>query len=419
MASLDDQPSEPQPHMEKATRIAYAAQVFTPGSPVSRLSTFAGRWQQIRDVANVVGQRGQHAVIYGERGVGKTSLANVLSEIFAQMREEINLKSVRVNCNSSDTFDSLWITILRDLEVDPDIAVFPMGSPTPEDVRHILGKLPSSLVIIDELDRLDDDDALSLLADTVKTLSDHDSPATLVLVGIADSIMELIGDHQSVERALVQIPMPRMNLDELTEIIDKGTERLSLNIGSGPRVRIGRLSEGLPHYTHLLALYAAQRAITDDRNEILDADVDSAIEISVEKVQHSIQSAYRHAIRSARTPNRFAEVLLACALASKDDLGYFTAGSVRAPMSRIMKKNYEIAGFARHLDEFTKIERGSVLIKSGQPRNYFYRFQNPILQPYVILNGIASQMISEEMLEDQTSVAREPELPFGSPESGT
>jgi hypothetical protein len=205
-----------------------------------------------------------------------------------------------------------------------------------------------------------------------------------------------------------------MSLDELTEIIDKGMAKLSLTIDDNTRRRIARLSEGLPHYTHLLALYASQRAITDDRNEIIGTDVDSAIQISVEKVQHSILSAYQTAVRSTRTTNRFKEVLLACALAEKDDLGYFTAGSVRQPMSRIMGKEYDIAGFARNLDELTKMERGSVLIKNGQPRSFFYRFQNPILQPYVILTGIASGLISEELLEELARFNQaHPELPFG------
>lgn len=404
----------PSGQLEKAARLAYAGQVFTPGSPVSHLSMFAGRWSQIRDVANAVGQTGQHAVIYGERGVGKTSLSNVLTEIFGEMKNKFDFNSARVNCNSSDSFATLWITVLRELEIEITEAGFPTGAPTPEDIRHLLGKQQQPcLIIIDELDRLDDDEALSLLADTVKTLSDHSTPATVVLVGVADSIMELIGDHQSVERALVQIPMPRMSLDELKEIVDKGAEKLDLTIGKESRLRIARLSDGLPHYTHLLALYASQRAITDDRNEIIDSDVSSAIQVAVEKVQHSILSAYRTAIRSTRSGSLFKEVLLACALADKDDLGYFSAGSVRQPMSRIMGKPYEIASYARHLDAFTKFERGSVLIKNGQPRNYFYRFQNPILQPYVILMGIATGTISEEFLEELARFNRaNPELPF-------
>ena len=37
-------------------------------------------------------------------------------------------------------------------------------------------------------------------------------PATVVLIGVADSVGELIREHGSVERALVQIQMPRMSI---------------------------------------------------------------------------------------------------------------------------------------------------------------------------------------------------------------
>jgi hypothetical protein len=45
---------------------------------------------------------------------------------------------------------------------------------------------------------------------TIKTLSDNASSikTTLILVGVADSVDELIGEHQSIERAIKQVPMP-------------------------------------------------------------------------------------------------------------------------------------------------------------------------------------------------------------------
>lgn len=52
-----------------------AGQVFTPGSPVNERDLFSGRIEQIQSVLDAVTQRGYHAVLYGERGVGKTSLA--------------------------------------------------------------------------------------------------------------------------------------------------------------------------------------------------------------------------------------------------------------------------------------------------------------------------------------------------------
>lgn len=378
----------------KLQRLAEVAQVFTPGTPIDRLDLFAGRFGLVRDVINALNQRGQHVVLYGERGVGKTSLANVLSDVFAR-NTRLDLTSIRVNCNSSDDFASLWRTIFRRLKVEP-LADHEIA---PERVREVLEEQPRPLlIVIDELDRLGDDDALSLLADTIKALSDHAVRATIVLVGVADSIDDLVGDHRSVERALVQVKMPRMSRRELVEIVEKGIARLGMGIDPEAKTKIASLSEGLPHYTHLLGLHAAQSAIMDDRQGVTIGDVDNATRVAVEKAQQSILGDYHKATRSPRKDNLYKQVLLACALAPKDELGYFAAGGVRDPMSRIMGEPYEIPAFARHLNEFTTAERGSVLSKEGQPRKYFYRFANPLLQPFVILHGLSRKLISEETL---------------------
>jgi len=62
----------------------------------------------------------------------------------------------------------------------------------------------------------------TLLADTIKNLSDHSLDVTIILIGVADTVDELIEGHKSIERALVQVPMPRMSSQELNQIIDKG-----------------------------------------------------------------------------------------------------------------------------------------------------------------------------------------------------
>ena len=55
-----------------------ANQVFTPGAPISEAELFSGRIDQVNKIIDTISQRGYHAVLYGERGVGKTSLSNVL-----------------------------------------------------------------------------------------------------------------------------------------------------------------------------------------------------------------------------------------------------------------------------------------------------------------------------------------------------
>jgi hypothetical protein len=260
------------------------------------------------------------------------------------------------------------------------------------------------MIVIDELDRLEDDEALSLLADTIKTLSDHAVPVTLVLVGVADSVDELLGDHFSVGRALTQVHLPRMSTSELEEIVDKGLSELHLEVEPGARRRIARLSEGLPFYTHSLALHAGQHAVADDRGTIEDVDVSRGVERVVGKTQHSIRTAYEKAVRSPRKDTLFQQVLLACALAPKGPLGHFTAGAVREPMSRILGEEVDISKFNRHLNAFAGDKRGRALEKSGEERGWYYRFADPLLQPFVILTGLARNGVDEKLVAEMQAL---------------
>src|SRR5437763_6324642 len=63
---------------EAESLAAQAAKVFQPRTPITTKELFAGRWNELKTVADAVNQVGLHVVIYGERGVGKTSIANVV-----------------------------------------------------------------------------------------------------------------------------------------------------------------------------------------------------------------------------------------------------------------------------------------------------------------------------------------------------
>jgi hypothetical protein len=56
--------------------IVEVTNAFTPSTPITSRDSFAGRSREIQKVIGVVTEPGKHAIIYGERGVGKTSLAN-------------------------------------------------------------------------------------------------------------------------------------------------------------------------------------------------------------------------------------------------------------------------------------------------------------------------------------------------------
>ena len=219
-----------------------------------------------------------------------------------------------------------------------------------------------------------------------------------MLVGVAESVEELITEHASIERALAQINMPRMSEDELAQIIIKGLESVAMEIDDVALGRITRLSQGLPHYTHLLGQQSALVAFDAQSDEVTTEHVNIAIATSVERSQESIAQQYYSATYSARE-NLYKQVLLACACAESDDRGFFSAGAVRDSLSRILERPMEIPQFAMHLNAFST-DRGPILKKVGLRKRFRYRFTNPLVQPYVLMKGIQEGIIPATMLDD-------------------
>jgi hypothetical protein len=47
---------------------------FTPGPPIEEVAQFSGRKSVIQRLQDIAIEKARHAIIFGERGVGKTSL---------------------------------------------------------------------------------------------------------------------------------------------------------------------------------------------------------------------------------------------------------------------------------------------------------------------------------------------------------
>ena len=175
-----------------------------------------------------------------------------------------------------------------------------------------------------------------------------------------------------------------------------------MTINEDAKRRIEHLSQGLPHYAHLLALHSAQAAATEGRLNIQTEDTQRAVEKALQQAQESVARDYHRGTMSPRE-NLYKQVLLACALAETDSLGFFSAADVAVPMGAIMGRPFDILAFAQHLYTFCERSRGPVLQRTGVTGSYRFRFKNPLMLPYVIMNGLKSGLITEAQVNTLTT----------------
>lgn len=380
--------------------------VFTPGFPINQQDLFRGRIPQLKKIMDTIPSPGRHPIIYGQRGVGKTSFVNILTHFFLRGQT-----AVKVTCDGSDTFKSIWNRVFQKVTVDfkersfgfsrqeserrVNLASFlgrpesePLNGVTPADVADVLSLLKvRAIFVIDEFDRVSEAVAKVGLADLIKNLSDNNPNATLILVGVGESISDLIGEHPSIARNLVQIEMPLMADSEIKEIVAKGAEKLNVEINADVLDEIAFLSSGFPHYAHLLGLSICKAClIRDTRSVDLGLFEELACSLAVEDAIESYRDGFSTATRTSKQ-SRYPQVLCACGIAKCDERGVFRATDVVDAMNVLFSDYVTVQAVVPALQAFTEEERGGILVKVPYGAQNHYRFREPMMRPFLRIKG--------------------------------
>jgi hypothetical protein len=331
---------------------------------------------------------------------------------------------VKVNTNQGDLFADVWRRALDEVYWDEDKPVIGFGgesskqretlrhalgisnTPSIDEIRRVLSLLKRSVFIFDEFDR-GSSAVKTAFTDLIKALSDYEVDATVVIVGVSDTVDDLVRDHASIVRSIVQVQLPRMDERELKEILEKASKVLNIEFTDEAASLIVRMSQGLPHYTHLIGLHATREAAERLSRRVETEDVHASFGKAVLQAVQSIREKYLQATHSAHKDALYEKVILGCASAAstaRDALGYFHLSDVVVPLSAILQRpNVSIATFQKHTNEFCESERGLVLERAGSPRAYRYRFRDPLLLPFIFMNAASAGVISPEQLRTLTA----------------
>lgn len=386
--------------MDKLQRIAQANQVFTPGYPVRQRDLFSGRSTQLERTIETLTAPGRHPVIFGQRGVGKTSLANILGQVLQ------NLMSVKISCDGSDTFATIWNRVLNSASITfkqqalgfnqeqavrtislADALGHDPNTTKPAEIADLLRRLQGYCVIIlDEFDKVADGAAKTAFADLIKILSDNAPEVTVVFVGVAENIHELVGEHPSIDRNLVQIELPLMSDQEIQTIFETGLERLTIEVEPTVVRQVPLLAGGFPHYAHLLGLCAAKACAENEVAKLSPPLFDIACNLAVDDAIEKYRDAYAKATATTQT-SRYPLILSACGYAHTDSRGVFRATDVVDSIREVFNENVTIQGVVPALGEFLSERRAAILKAVKVGGRQCYRFKDPMMRPFCRLKA--------------------------------
>lgn len=389
---------------EEAIAASGVRDVFTPHTPINHADLLFGRSREVQKMVATLNTPGQHVLVYGERGVGKSSLANVVCALLSIL---LTKKMFIKRCDASDTFESILkgplaevgadlvltdVTEERERKVGVAASVLKGSVSTnqvgtyrashslsPSTVAEEIADL-EGLLVVDEADAIGDAVDKRKLAELMKLLSDAGSKFKVMVVGIAATGADLTAAHPSVHRCLRETKLERIADSGLRAILTEGSSKVGLSFTPKVSAAIVRLSAGYPYFTHLIALKCAEEAVADSRSEIRDAHLKEALDLAVVDAEDTLKTAYDKAVRSASTQT-YRQIVSAAASVKTEE---FSAAELRDAIERHTGEHISQGSLNNFLKRLLSNDGASLLRRTAKG---VYKFSDPRMASYARMVG--------------------------------
>ena len=285
-----------------ATIRAKLRHAFTPSQPVAERRMFAGREDVLKTVIRAIEDQRLHVVIYGERGIGKTSLLHMLTQAAGEARYIVVYSSCGANSTFEETFRAAAYDIpllfhagfaptTSEAEKGASLAdLLPAGALTPKKFGDLCAKITGTrvLIILDEFDRCESATFRREVAELIKNLSDRLGRVQLVLAGVAADLTELVEHIPSIRRNILAVRVPKMSDTEVLQIVANGEREAGVNFDEAARNFIVEVARGSPYIANLLCHHAGHAALDHGRAAVDGDDVWTAVDRTVLEFQARI-----------------------------------------------------------------------------------------------------------------------------------
>jgi Cdc6-like AAA superfamily ATPase len=284
---------------------------FTPSQPVADRRLFAGRDDVLKTIIRSIEDQRLHVVLYGERGIGKTSLMHVLTQAATEARYIVVYTSCGANSNFDETFRAAAsdIPLLFHSGFSPTAAETEKGSsladllPTeplsPRKFGDLCAKLTGTrvLIILDEFDRAESGAFRRDVAELIKNLSDRLGRVQLVLAGVAADLTELVEHIPSIRRNIFALRVPKMSEQEILQIVSNGEREADLKFDAQAGAFVVEVARGSPYIANLICHHAGHAALDAGRATVAAADVANAVDRAIMEFQGRIPTPAQVQVR--------------------------------------------------------------------------------------------------------------------------
>ena len=374
---------------------------FTPTRPKRSYKDFSGRRETIETIIQAVEEEKSHVILLGEKGMGKTSLANVVVEC----AKEAGYLVARVVGSADLTFEHLIRSILE--QFSDRIAQAPVGDILQrrlgaEDLTELLnGGTPDvpaairifeqladnqAIVLIDDFERIEDTELKIKIAELMEVLSDQGAWLSFLIFGRASRATDILPKSFDSLPNITWVKLQSMRQEETDHIIRRGASAVGIRFNEDVVESLVRLSQGVPSATQWLCLLAVRRATQRYAAEVELPDLAAIVHAAANKVDPKLSAHYD----SLCTSNRkgWADDILYLAVQTPTDSnGVFSTDEMsRISFDAIGRSVLELPLHSA-LSRLANDNCDAVLQKVGTANGTCYRFANPTMRTIVMLKN--------------------------------
>ncbi|KWC05389.1 AAA family ATPase [Burkholderia ubonensis] len=259
--------------------------------PVRTPEKLKGRERELEDIDRALSASGRNIFIYGDRGVGKSSLGvtaaheyqssdnmpiivggspnETFNSIIANIANQAIGYSRTTNVKKQSSISLEWRGLKWQLgrevsakDVKEQLRTIGDAVDLLREVARVHSKQP--VVVIDEFDTIPEAEERSRFAALLKALGDREVDLKFIFTGVGRSLEELLGAHQSAYRQLATFEVHRLGWEARREIVTQAAQEFGLDVDNDVNWRIAIVSDGFPHYVHLITEHMIWQAFDDD-----------------------------------------------------------------------------------------------------------------------------------------------------------